>query len=417
MLEAAATIAASWEQVKQQLPKEQVVGWVRQQLGEHNAQALGQVLSAILDGQVDQLLGRGRWEGIRTSHLQPGGEVICGRCGAQAPGYFYRDGHWRRWLVTPAGAVQIRVPMLECRQCRAAGQWEHGLWARLERLSRDWAELVLAWVQLGSLRGWAQWLAEQMGVQVAPSTLAARLAQAERAYEQWRRRPLPELPAVLVVDGLHFTLGKGPGQQGAPVCAVAAIGYWPEQGRAELLDFELGSSENEATCREMFARLAARGWQQAPGLLISDDNAAYRAAAEAVWGPVSWQLCLKHKLRNVRQQAPAGCKRQMVAEAREIFAAPTRPEAQQRAQEWAQRWRWSARGAVQSLLRNLDLCLTYYDYPPSWWAGIRTNNAAESAMNCLRSALRRAGGCPGSRPGALGILLAAALSFNCASFP
>ena len=161
---------------------------------------------------------------------------------------------------------------------------------------------------------------------------------------------------MLVVDGLHFTLGKGPGQQGASVCAVAALGYWPEQGRAELLDFELGNSEHEATCRELFARLAARGWQQAPGLLISDDNAAYRAAAEAVWGPVAWQLCLNHKLRNVREKAPAGCKRQMVAEARELFAAPTRPEAEQRAQQWAQRWRWKARGAVQSLLRNLDLC-------------------------------------------------------------
>ncbi len=266
--------------------------------------------------------------------------------------------------MTPAGVVQLAVPMLECRQCRGAGQGVHGLWSRLERFSRDWAELVLAWVQLGLLRGWAQWLAEQVGVQVAPSTLAARLAQAEQAYEQWRQRPLEQLPPVLVVDGLHFTLGKGPGRQGASVCAVAAIGYWPEQGRAELLDLELGSSENEATCRELCARLAARGWEQAPGLVISDDNVAYRAAAETVWGPVVWQSCLSHKLHNVREKAPAGHKRQMVAEAREIFAVPTRPEAERRAAEWAQRWRGKARGAVQSLLRNLNLCLTYYDYPP-----------------------------------------------------
>ena len=119
----------------------------------------------------------------------------------------------------------------------------------------------------------------------------------------------------------------------------------------------------------------------------------------------------------MREKAPAGSKRQLVAEAREIFAAPDRAAARARAEAWARYWRPTARGAVQSLLRNLELCLTYYDYPPSWWAGIRTNNAAESAMNCLRSALRRAGGCPGSRPGAIGILLAAALSFNGATSP
>ena len=417
MLEAAVTIAVNWEQVKQQLPQGQVVTWVRQQLGEHNARALGEVLSAMLDGQVDQLLGRARRQGIRSGQLQASGEVVCGRCGAQAPGQFWRDGHWQRGLVTPAGVARVAVPMLECRQCRAAGRWEHGLWHRLERLSEDWPALVLAWVQHGSLRGWAQWLADQAGVRVAPSTLAARLAQAEQAYEAWRTRPVAELAPVVVVDGIHFTLGKGPGQQGTTACAVAAIGYWPEQGRVQLLDFELGASESEATCRQLFARLEKRGWHAAPGLLISDDNAAFRAAAEAVWGPVAWQLCLNHKLRNVREKAPAGHKRELVAEAREVFAAPTRAEAEARAQAWAQRWRGPARGAVQSFLRHLDLCLTYYDYPPGWWPGIRTNNAAESAMNCLRSALRRAGGCPGSRPGALGVLLAAALSFNGTASP
>ena len=83
----------------------------------------------------------------------------------------------------------MRVPMLECRECRAGGHWEHGLWRRLDRLVGDWPEVVRRWVQHGSLRSFGRYLAEELGVAVAVSTLAGQLAQAEATAQLGPLRP------------------------------------------------------------------------------------------------------------------------------------------------------------------------------------------------------------------------------------
>ncbi len=318
MVKAEARVAAGWEQVKQQVPPWAMVEWVLGQVGAAALVAVGEAVSALLDADVEELLGRQWREWVESRQFTEAGKVVCRRCGRHARGDFWRNGHWTRGLVTPGGEVQVRVPMLECRECGASGHFEHGLWGRLDRLVGNWAVVVGRWVQHGSLRAFGRYLAEELGVSVAVSTLAGQLAQAEAAYERWRGRPLAEIPPVLAVDGIHFTVGKGRGQKGRHACAVVVLGLWPgteeEKTRVEILDFELGEKEDEETCRRLFARLYERGLE-APGLVISDDNNAYRAAADLVWGPVPWQLCTNHKLRAAREHAPAGSKRKFMTTA------------------------------------------------------------------------------------------------------
>lgn len=407
----AAKIARGLSRVKHKLGRKEMLGWVMGKIREEAKVATGQVVEVFLDGRVEELLARGRWEPVRAGHLQAQGEVLCGRCKHSAVGGFWRNGHFRRTLVTRAGEIEIKVPMLRCRVCGASGRWDKELWNRFERLVGDWEGILVSWLEHGSLRSFAGHLARQAGVTVAPSTLAKRMEEAEEKYRMWREEPLENPAPVLVVDGLHFTVGKGPGRRGRKACAVVAIGLWPEEGRAEIVDFQIGDKEDEQTCRRLFERLERRGWKK-PQLVVSDDNAAYRAAAGWVWPQVSWQLCINHKLRAARRRAPAGKKRKFAREAAEIFRAESKQQAQKIARAFAKRWYGQARGAVMSLMRNLDMALTFYDYPASWQRAIRTNNAAESAMRRLRDGLRRAGGSPGSTTGAIVILFASALSFN-----
>jgi len=406
-----AKIAGHLRRVKNKLGRKAVVTWLLGQIGQEMMVGFGQVVGIFLDMQVEELLQRGRWERVRMGHLQGEGGVRCHRCGARAAGQFWRNGHFRRGMVTERGEVEVKVPMLRCRCCGASGRWEKELWRRFDRLVGDWEGLLISWLEHGSLRSFARHIAQQAGLTIAPSTLSERVKEAEEIYRRWREQPLEEIAPVLVVDGLHFTVGKGPGRRGYKVCAVVAVAVWPEQGRVQIIDFEIGQREDEQTCRRLFERLYRRGWSR-PQLVVSDDNRAYRAAAEWVWPGVSWQLCINHKLRAARRRAPAGSRRQFMAEAREIFHAPCRQDAERLAEAFVKRWWAQARGAVLSLMRNLDMALTFYDYPASWQRLIRTNNAAESAMRRLRDGLRRAGGSPGSIPGATVILFASALSFN-----
>lgn len=422
MIQAEATITVDWQQVKQQKPRWAVVSEIVERIGEAAVVAMGQVVNALLDADIDEVLGRRRRERLGSRQLAEVGEVVCLRCGRRTKGNFWRDGHRPRLLVTPAGEVRVRVPMLECRECGASGHYEHGLWEPLARLVGKWTEVVMGWVAHGSLQSFARYLADELGVKVSVSTLAARMAQAEVAYRRWRSRPLEEIPPVIAVDGLHFTVGKGRGRKGQKACAVVVLGLWPEKKgektkmRVEVLDFEVGEEEDEETCRRLFARLYERG-VEAPGLVISDDSKAFRAAADLVWGPVPWQLCVNHKLRAAQAHASAGSKKKFMAAAGEVFQAATREEAEARAWALAREWREQAPKAVESLMTSLSMALTFYDWPEDWRKGLRTNNAAESAMRCLRDALRRAGGCPGSARGALAILFAAALALNHEPYP
>ena len=411
MTKDATKIAAQLRKVNKHLGRREKLGWVMSQLAEQMLVGMREVVEAYLDGRVDELLGRGRWKPIRTGHLQDEGEVVCGRCGADRTGEFWRNGHFRRTLVTQEGEIQVKVPMLRCRSCGASGRWDKELWERFDRLVGDWEGLLISWLEHGSLRSFAAHLAEKAGVEVAASTLAGRLRQAEERYRAWRERGIEQAAPVLVVDGLHFTVGKGPGRRGHKACAVVAIGLWPDEGRCEIVDFEIGPGEDEQTCRRLFERLQRRGWRM-PQLVVSDDNAAYRAAAQWVWPQVRWQLCINHKLRAAGRKAPAADRRRFVAEAAEIFRACSRRAAQAKADAFVRRWWAQARGAVVSLMRNLDMALSFYDYPASWHRAIRTNNVAESAMRRLRDGLRRAGGSPGSMTGAIAILFASSTAFN-----
>lgn len=87
---------------------------------------MSEVIGALLEDGVEEVLGRGGREGVGSSELVEEGEVECRRCDSRARGRFWRKGHRPRTLVTPRGEVRVPMPMLKCRCCAAAGRWEHG---------------------------------------------------------------------------------------------------------------------------------------------------------------------------------------------------------------------------------------------------------------------------------------------------
>ncbi len=122
----AASIAAQAKRVKDRLGRREVLGWVMHRVEEEVGWVMAEVIGALLEARVEEMLGRGWREGIASRELVEEGEVECRRCGARARGMFWRNGHRGRTLVTPRGEVRVPMPMLKCRCCAAAGRWEHG---------------------------------------------------------------------------------------------------------------------------------------------------------------------------------------------------------------------------------------------------------------------------------------------------
>ncbi|MCX7599730.1 MAG: transposase [Armatimonadetes bacterium] len=147
-------------------------------------------------------------------------------------------------------------------------------------------------------------------------------------------------------------------------------------------------------------------------LVVSDDGTDFPGVGEVVWRQGRWQPCVNHEPRAAFHDAPAGLKKQLVAEAQETFPAPTRAEAARGANELCKRWWRRGRRRVQSLMGNPPLAPTFYDFPVSWHDAIRSSNASEGAMRGFRDALPRAGGGAGTTHGAIALLLASATHLN-----
>jgi len=96
---------------------------------------------------------------------------------------------------------------------------------------------------------------------------------------------------ALMLDGIR--LGKDQ-------LAVVALGIAAD-GSKQILDFELGSSENYEVCRDLVSRLVSRGFEPKHGLLAVLDGAdALRKAVLTFFEDAVIQRCVIHKERNVR---------------------------------------------------------------------------------------------------------------------
>ena len=95
----------------------------------------------------------------------------------------------------------------------------------------------------------------------------------------------------LMLDGI--VLGDG-------VTAIVALGLTVD-GRKVILDFEIGSTENFETCRELLARIRSRGLTfEGPPLVVLDGSAALAKAVLYHFKDAKIQRCLVHKERNIR---------------------------------------------------------------------------------------------------------------------
>jgi len=116
-----------------------------------------------------------------------------------------------------------------------------------------------------------------------------------RIFEEFRQRDIArEDWLVLMLDGVRLA---------HELWAVVALGV-AEDGTKQMLDFEVGASENAQVTTALTSRLARRGFGPKAGcrlLCVFDGSKALRKAAKKLWPRAIFQRCLVHKERNLRR--------------------------------------------------------------------------------------------------------------------
>jgi len=244
------------------------------------------------------------------------------------------------------------------------------------------------WLRGASTRAVAQELNTAYGTKLRPCDVSTLTSALLPEIQQWLSRPVPKDIRYLYLDALYLPakkLGFTTSQ-----ALLAALGL-DSSGHVHVLGFLFGDREDKDTWAAFLKELLARGLNRsALRLAVSDEHKAILAAVAEVLG-VPHQLCLVHKMRNVRARVAARDRRAFLEAFKAVFWAESRELAHEALGRLKARWEGSYPKAVALTEANWGLCLAFMAEPRSLWTVLRSTNLIERFNRELRRRLRPAG--------------------------
>jgi transposase-like protein len=317
----------------------------------------------LLEEEVEVLLGRSRYERSK---------LVDGKRG-------YRNGYGKpRRISLKTGTVEVRRPRIRNLEERFESRILPLFRRRTKEVGELLPELYLHGLSQGdfelALRGV---LGE--GAPLSAGSIQRLKAKWEVEYEAWKEEDLSELePVYLWADGIYVKAGIGK-DKAALLVVIAAMG----DGTKKLLIVESGFRESIESWAGVLRSLKERGLR-APKLVIADGHLGIWGALGRVYPESKEQRCWNHKITNVLDKLP----KKVQPEAREYLCdlpyAQTRAECERLKRRFKKAFENRYPKAVETLERDWERMVTFYEFPLEHWGHIRTSNVIESPFASVR---------------------------------
>jgi transposase-like protein len=335
---------------------------IEEALEEIAREGARRLLAEMLELEVTEFLGRLRYE----------------RGGAFRG---YRNGHApEREIGVGFGAIKVRMPRVSSVPKEVVPEgYQSKIVGRYQRLSEETRRLLASLYLEGLSTGDFEPVFRELLGESAPlsATSVTRLkAEWREEYERWSRRRLDEHRYVYVwVDGVYLDAG-GEDDRTALLCVLGAR----EDGQKELLAMGLGYRESTESWAEVIRGLKARGMSR-PEVMVGDGALGIWAALREVWPQTRRQRCWNHRVLNLLDKLP----KRMWGEVRKLMRQASQAESKEecrRQLEELSGWLRQANQvpAAETVLRDAEDFLTYYDFPREHWVHLRTTNPIESVF-------------------------------------
>ena len=202
----------------------------------------------------------------------------------------------------------------------------------------------------------------------------------EDEYREWRDSRLDSCRyAYIWADGVYLGAG-GDREKTALLCVVGAR----EDGTKELVGMELGYRESTESWAGVLRGLRDRG-MDAPLLAIGDGALGLWPALDQVYPTTGHQRCWNHRALNLAARLPKAMQSSARRRLREISHAPSRSECERLRDEYVSELRAGGRGdAAETVLRDWEDFVSFYDFPMEHWVHLRTTNPLESVFSAVR---------------------------------
>jgi len=299
-----------------------------------------------------------------------------------------------RTVQTGIGDVPVQVPKTRDRSGTGIHFTSNVLPPYLRR-SRSVEEL-LPWLYLKgvSTGDFQEALTALLGEQaegLSASTLGRLKQQWLVEHDEWRERDLSTRRYIYWwADGIHFNLRGGDDER---ACLLVIIGVLPD-GTKEFVAIDDGVRESTQSWYELLIRLRdTQGLTSAPRLAIGDGALGFWKALEQAWPGTRGQRCWVHKTANVLNRLPRSSQAKAKSAVQAIWMADSRDKAEQAFDAFATAWGDKYPKAVETLEKDREALLAFYDFPASHWQSIRTTNPIESTFATVRLRTAKTRGC------------------------
>jgi len=296
------------------------------------------------------------------------------------------NGHYNRKMIGPFGTVEdIPVPRFRNNpddfQPKTLGVFDQqqdkffGLVAEMHRLGisqRKVKHIVKAC----------------LGTNISTNrvgTIHRQLAEVEEA--NINSTTLTDEFEYLLVDGL-WTKTKGYGWEDSKSVLLCVLGIKPD-GERKIIGFRVARSESYQDWHQLLLSIKQRGLQgRNLKLIISDDSEGLTKAVDQLFPQTPLQNCIVHKLRNVIGKTSYKNRKEVAADAKQVYQQETKEESLTTVKAFCKKWYLKEPKAVNSFKHNFLRTITYYDFEKKLWTKIRTTNILEREFREVRRRIK-----------------------------
>jgi transposase-like protein len=355
---------------------------ITQSLDELAREGARRMIAAALEAEVEEYV-----ESLR--HLRDeNGHALVVRNGKS---------HHERTIHMGAGSIKVQAPRVDDRRP------EHAFTSKIlppymrrsPRLEEAVPVLYLRGLSTGDFSEALQALLGSAASGFSATTITRLLKVWQEEYSVWRKRSLVGKEYVYVwADGVYFNVRL---EEERLACLVV-VGVLPN-GRKEVIALEDGYRESTESWASVLRDLKRRG-MGAPLLAIGDGNLGFWAALREVYPETKGQRCWKHKLANVLDKLPKRLQTKAKEQLHEVMYAPDRASALEEIAVFEQEYDARYPKAVETLRKDQEQMLTFFDFPAEHWRHLRTTNPIESTFATVKARTKKTKGA-GSRQAGL----------------
>ena len=308
--------------------------------------------------------------------------------------------HHERTVQLGAGSIKIKTPRVNDRRLdrRFTSRILPPYMRRSPRLDEAIPVLYLRGLSTGDFSEALQALLGPEAAGFSATTITRLLKTWQDDYQAWRKRSLGGKGYVYIwADGVYFNIRL---EEDRLACLVI-IGVLPD-GRKEVIALEDGYRESTESWASLLRDLKRRG-MPAPVLAIGDGNLGFWAALRQVYPETQEQRCWKHKLANVLDKLPKRLQTRAKERLREIMYAPDLESALEELTRFSEEYGARYPKAIETLTKDQNRLLTFFDFPAEHWIHLRTTNPIESTFSTVKARTKKTKGA-GSRKAGLAMV-------------